>query len=146
MLFFQAAKLEYSPSTGVWVKGGRVRHVMKRRVSKLPTTSVTVVNDMNQKRVLSAPSEDKDDVQEEEQEILTRGLKESSSGGVGERVLHMEGEMEKKSPAHNLWQGRWFKLMTKQRESVSGELYLLHDFASHLSNHHLFIVLCDVYR
>jgi hypothetical protein len=31
----------------------------------------------------------------------------------GKSSLYLEGQIEKKSPAHNLWQERWFKLMTR---------------------------------
>ena len=89
---------------------------------------------MSQKRILPTLSEgNKEDKEEDE------FIQNSLSGGAtitptGERVLHMEGEMEKKSPAHNLWQGRWFKLMTKQRESVSGTFCVLEITSSSLNN------------
>jgi hypothetical protein len=31
----------------------------------------------------------------------------------GKTSLYLEGQMDKKSPAHNMWQERWFKLMTR---------------------------------
>jgi hypothetical protein len=31
----------------------------------------------------------------------------------GKTSLYLEGQIDKKSPAHNLWQERWFKLMTR---------------------------------
>lgn len=31
----------------------------------------------------------------------------------GKSSLYLEGQMDKKSPAHNMWQERWFKLMTR---------------------------------
>lgn len=34
----------------------------------------------------------------------------------GKNTLYLEGQMDKKSPAHNLWQERWFKLSTKVTE------------------------------
>jgi len=36
-------------------------------------------------------------------------------------MLAMEGHLEKKSPKHNLWQNRWFKLTTRQDFDDSGE-------------------------
>lgn len=79
-----------------------------------------IVNDMSQKRNVVVP----ESVAEENtdtMEIETGMEIETERDQLGQRVLHMEGDMEKKSPAHNLWQSRHFKLMTKQRESVSGE-------------------------
>jgi hypothetical protein len=39
---------------------------------------------------------------------------------AGKAALHLEGHMEKKSPAHNLWQERYFKLMTRVTEKEGG--------------------------
>ena len=36
-------------------------------------------------------------------------------------LLSLEGHLEKKSPKHNLWQNRWFKLTTRQQYDDSGE-------------------------
>lgn len=36
-------------------------------------------------------------------------------------LLSMEGNLEKKSPKHNLWQNRWFKLTTRQDYDESGQ-------------------------
>lgn len=82
-----------------------------------------VVNDMSQKRsvTVSKTISEGADMEEHEGEMQIEKEEETEEGSSRERVLHMEGDMEKKSPAHNLWQGRYFKLMTKQRESVSGE-------------------------
>ena len=109
-------------STGVWVKGKRIRK--NRRVAKRPQsmrlTKVEVVNDISQKRSV----EHEDVIAEKDEERVNEFFSQSSPVGMvsGSRALHMEGEMEKKSPAHNLWQSRYFKLMTKQRESDSGEM------------------------
>lgn len=77
------------------------------------------MNDMSQKRVMQAVVEEDEGVGASKERLQQAAEMEVEV--CGERALHMEGEMEKKSPAHNLWQGRWFKLMTKQRESTSGE-------------------------
>lgn len=45
---------------------------------------------------------------------------------AGKAALNLEGPMEKKSPAHNLWQTRWFKLMTRVSESETGGFIYTH--------------------
>jgi hypothetical protein len=46
---------------------------------------------------------------------------EQKALAAGRGALNLEGPMEKKSPAHNLWQARWFKLTTRVNESETGE-------------------------
>ena len=44
------------------------------------------------------------------------------------KSLYLEGQMEKKSPAHNLWQDRWFKLMTRVTEK-EGTIKISHKYS-----------------
>lgn len=45
---------------------------------------------------------------------------------AGKAALNLEGYMEKKSPAHNLWQERYFKLMTRVSEKEGGGFNYTH--------------------
>lgn len=45
---------------------------------------------------------------------------------AGKAALNLEGYMEKKSPAHNLWQERYFKLMTRVAEREGGGFSYTH--------------------
>jgi hypothetical protein len=45
---------------------------------------------------------------------------------AGKAALNLEGYMEKKSPAHNLWQERYFKLMTRVSEKDGGGFNYTH--------------------
>ena len=40
---------------------------------------------------------------------------------AGRAAINFEGLLGKKSPAHNLWQDRWFKLMTRVEADEAGE-------------------------
>lgn len=35
-------------------------------------------------------------------------------------IVSLEGHLDKKSPAHNLWQSRWFKILTRENPILSG--------------------------
>jgi hypothetical protein len=56
---------------------------------------------------------------EEDEESERDGEEEEEEEGTG-RALHLEGQLEKKSPAHNLWQARWFKIVTRVENSDAG--------------------------
>eukprot|EP01035_Chromulina_nebulosa_P016875 gene16875-22363_t len=48
---------------------------------------------------------------ENERQINAQREQELMKQGVG--IISLEGHLDKKSPAHNLWQSRWFKLSTR---------------------------------
>eukprot|EP00595_Chromulina_sp_UTEXLB2642_P002195 CAMPEP_0196768334 /NCGR_PEP_ID=MMETSP1095-20130614/42636_1 /TAXON_ID=96789 ORGANISM="Chromulina nebulosa, Strain UTEXLB2642" /NCGR_SAMPLE_ID=MMETSP1095 /ASSEMBLY_ACC=CAM_ASM_000446 /LENGTH=771 /DNA_ID=CAMNT_0042137793 /DNA_START=1614 /DNA_END=3928 /DNA_ORIENTATION=- len=48
---------------------------------------------------------------ESERQINAQREQEQRKQGVG--IITLEGHLDKKSPAHNLWQSRWFKLSTR---------------------------------
>jgi hypothetical protein len=45
---------------------------------------------------------------------------------AGRAAINCEGLLGKKSPAHNLWQDRWFKLMTRVESDEQGEFHNHH--------------------
>jgi hypothetical protein len=57
--------------------------------------------------------------EEEDEEESERDGEEEEEEGTG-RALHLEGQLEKKSPAHNLWQARWFKIVTRVENTDAG--------------------------
>jgi hypothetical protein len=40
-------------------------------------------------------------------------------------IVSLEGHLDKKSPAHNLWQSRWFKILTRENPALAGMSLLL---------------------
>lgn len=104
---FQAAKLEYISSSGVWARVRQRSGVMGKHSAVLDVPSSQEGDTLRSE--LGGRKEDEAEVGDESEVTLESGA-----------VLHMEGDMQKKSPAHNLWQGRYFKLVTKHRENDLG--------------------------
>lgn len=78
--------------------------------SDLVSSIMEEMESINQYKLDLSLAEAEDKVKEEEM------LNEKKSN-----LLSLEGHLEKKSPKHNLWQNRWFKLTTRQQYDESGE-------------------------
>lgn len=60
-------------------------------------------------------------VAQEEEAAAEKDAAEQRALEAGRAAINFEGMLGKKSPAHNLWQDRWFKLMTRVEATESGE-------------------------
>ena len=57
----------------------------------------------------------------EEEAEIKKEEEEQRALEAGRAAINFEGLLGKKSPAHNMWQDRWFKLMTRVEEDENGE-------------------------
>lgn len=60
---------------------------------------------------------------QEEAEELER-VRQEQEAKAKEKSIFLEGYMDKKSPAHNLWQSRYFKFVTRVVENEDGKSYV----------------------
>ena len=57
----------------------------------------------------------------EDDDEFDDGIDDESESPSNRVALHLEGQLEKKSPAqHSRWQPRWFKVMTRVGDSATG--------------------------
>lgn len=96
----EAGKLGYSDTNEMWLPGGRNKLVEGDQLEAINTLKDVTVSD----DTISIANDNGD----YGDEMVSR-----------QRNIFVEGELEKKSPAHNLWQSRWFKLTTRQTEGAN---------------------------
>lgn len=83
--------------------------LLRRRESIIHTSvSSELVDD-----VLDVIQQEDNEIVEIIKEVTLDNEAQEAWQTAGPGVITIEGNLEKKSPAHNLWQKRWFKLMTK---------------------------------
>ena len=97
----EAGNLGYSDTNEMWLPGGRGNAREREGGTSQSNQEVDKVANL--------------------EELNQRNHEDGvDSGGFvsHHKTIFVEGELEKKSPAHNLWQVRWFKLATRQAEGA----------------------------